>query len=103
VGADVLYAPGLKTRDDIARVVKAVAPTPVNVIMGLSGAQFSLDELGALGVKRVSVGSALSRAAYGAFLKAAREIREHGTFTFAEQAAQYADINAMFKRSDKGK
>jgi 2-methylisocitrate lyase-like PEP mutase family enzyme len=103
VGADVLYAPGLKTRDDIARVVKAVAPKPVNVIMGLSGAQFSLDELGALGVKRVSVGSALSRAAYGAFLKAAREIRDHGTFTFAEQAAQYADINAMFKRSDKGK
>ena len=75
-GADVLYAPGLKTSDDIARVVKAVAPKPVNVVMGLSGAHFSLAELDALGVKRVSVGSALARAAYGAFHSAAREIRE---------------------------
>jgi 2-methylisocitrate lyase-like PEP mutase family enzyme len=97
VGADVLYAPGLKTREDISSVVKAVSPKPVNVIMGLSGAAFSLDELGALGVKRVSVGSALARAAYGAFLQAAREMRDRGTFTFAEQAAPYADINAMFK------
>ena len=96
-GADVLYAPGLKTREEIAAVVKAVAPKPVNVVMGLSGARYSLAELGVLGVKRVSVGSALARAAYGSFLAAGREIREHGTFTFADQAVPYADLNAMFK------
>ena len=96
-GADVLYAPGLKTRGDIEAVVKAVAPKPVNIVMGLSGAQFSLDELAALGVKRVSLGSSLARAAYGAFLRAAREIRNDGTFGFCEQAVPYAEINAMFK------
>lgn len=96
-GADVLYAPGLKSRADIETVVKAVAPKPVNVVMGLSGAVFSLDELGALGVKRVSLGSSLARAAYGAFLGAAREIRASGTFTFAETAVPYAEINAMFR------
>jgi len=63
--------------------------------MGLQGVQLSLAELSAIGVKRVSVGSALSRAALGAFLRAAREMGEHGTFTFAEQAVGYRDINAM--------
>ena len=101
-GADVLYAPGLKTSDDIARVVKAVAPKPVNVVMGLSGAHFSLAELDALGVKRVSVGSALARAAYGAFHSAAREISEQGTFTFAADALPYAELNAMFRRGASG-
>lgn len=101
-GADVLYAPGLASRDDIAAVVRAVAPKPVNVVMGLSGVQFSLDELVELGVKRVSLGSSLARAAYGAFLKAAREVRETGTFTFAQQAAPYAALNDMFKRSRPG-
>ena len=96
-GADVLYAPGLKSRADIEAVVKAVAPKPVNVVMGLSGAAFSLDELGALGVKRVSLGSSLARAAYGAFVSAAREVRTRGTFTFAGTAIPYAEINAMFK------
>ncbi len=98
-GADVLYAPGLKNRDDIAAVVKAVAPKPVNVVMGLSGPRFSLDELASLGVKRVSLGSSLARAAYGAFLDAAREIRDTGTFDFAARAAPYAALNDMFKRS----
>jgi 2-methylisocitrate lyase-like PEP mutase family enzyme len=96
-GADVLYAPGLKSRAHIEAVVKAVAPKPVNVVMGLSGAAFSLDELGGLGVKRVSLGSSLARAAYGAFLSAAREIRAQRTFTFADTAIPYAEINAMFK------
>ncbi len=95
-GADVLYAPGLSSKADIAAVVGSV-DRPVNVVMGLAGVQLSLDELSALGVKRVSVGSALSRAALGAFLRAAREMREHGTFRFAEQAVSYRDINAMFK------
>lgn len=97
-GADVLYAPGLKTAEDIAAVVKAVAPKPVNVVMGLAGAAFSLAELDRLGVKRVSVGSAFARAAYGAFLRAAREIKEKGTFAFAGDAVPYAEINALFRR-----
>jgi 2-methylisocitrate lyase-like PEP mutase family enzyme len=96
-GADVLYAPGLKTREDIDAVVRAVAPKPVNVVMGLSGPAFSLDELASLGVKRVSLGSSLARAAYGAFLQAAREIKQKGTFDFAHDAIAYAEINAMFK------
>jgi 2-methylisocitrate lyase-like PEP mutase family enzyme len=96
-GADVLYAPGLKTPEEISAVVKAVAPKPVNVVMGLVGGKLSLDELASLGVKRVSVGSALARAAYGAFLRAAEEIRREGSFTFAEDAVPFAKINGMFK------
>jgi 2-methylisocitrate lyase-like PEP mutase family enzyme len=96
-GADVLYAPGLKTRDEIDAVVRAVAPKPVNVVMGLSGPSFSLDVLASLGVKRVSLGSSLARAAYGAFLQAAREVKQNGTFDFARTAIPYAEINAMFK------
>jgi 2-methylisocitrate lyase-like PEP mutase family enzyme len=95
-GADVLYAPGLTTKDDIAAVVRSV-DRPVNVVMGLQGTQLSLAELSALGVRRVSVGSALSRAALGAFLRAAQEMREHGTFAFAEEAVSYREISAMFK------
>jgi 2-methylisocitrate lyase-like PEP mutase family enzyme len=97
-GADVLYAPGLKTRDEIDAVVRAVAPKPVNVVMGLSGPSFSLELLASLGVKRVSLGSSLARAAYGAFLQAAREVRQNGTFDFARSAVPYAEINAMFRR-----
>src|SRR5262245_2901717 len=96
-GADVLYAPGLTTREQIAAVVQAVAPKPVNVVMGLAKADFSVADLGALGVRRISVGSALARAAYGAFLRAAREIAGAGTFTFAKDAVPFAAINAMFE------
>jgi 2-methylisocitrate lyase-like PEP mutase family enzyme len=64
--------------------------------MGLQGVQLNLAELSEIGVKRVSVGSALSRAALGAFLRGAREMQAHGTFTFAEDAMKYADLNAMF-------
>ena len=95
-GADVLYAPGLTSKDDIAGLVSAV-DRPVNVVMGLRGASLSLADLSAIGVRRVSIGSALSRAALGAFLRAAREMREHGTFGFADEAVSYRDINAMFK------
>jgi 2-methylisocitrate lyase-like PEP mutase family enzyme len=94
-GADVLYAPGLVSKEDIAEVVRSV-DRPVNVVMGLQGAQLSLAELSEIGVKRVSVGSALSRAALGAFLRAAREMRERGTFEFAEDAVAYREISAMF-------
>lgn len=94
-GADVLYAPGLATKEDIAAVVSSV-DRPVNVVMGLRGAQLSLAELSALGVKRISVGSALCRVALGAFLRAAKEMREHGTFDFAKDAANPREISAMF-------
>jgi 2-methylisocitrate lyase-like PEP mutase family enzyme len=95
-GADVLYAPGLTGMDEIAAVVRSV-DRPVNVVMGLRGAQRSLTALAAVGVKRVSVGSALCRAALGAFLRAAREMRESGTFTFANEAASPREISEIFK------
>jgi len=94
-GADVLYAPGLSTREDIAAVVSSVN-RPVNVVMGLQGVQLSLSELSAMGVKRVSVGSALCRTALAAFLRAAREMREHGTFSFATEAVNPREISAIF-------
>jgi len=91
-GADVLYAPGLRDLATIRTVCQAVRK-PVNVIMGLAGAPFSVDDLAAAGVRRISLGSALSRAALGAFLRAAREVRERGTFTFADSAAAFADLD----------
>jgi 2-methylisocitrate lyase-like PEP mutase family enzyme len=94
-GADVLFAPGLTSKQDIASVVSSV-DRPVSVIMGLQGVQLSLAELSAIGVKRISVGSALARAALGAFLRAGREMRERGTFTFANAAVSYKEISAMF-------
>ena len=94
-GADVLYAPGLSTREDIAAVVSSLN-RPVNVVMGLQGVQLSLSELSAMGVKRVSVGSALCRTALAAFLRAAREMREHGTFSFATEAVNPREISAIF-------
>lgn len=94
-GANVLYAPGLKSKEDIAAVVSSV-DRPVNVVMGLQGVQLSAAELSKLGVKRISVGSALTRAAFGAFLRAAQELKERGTFTFANDAVSYHDLSAMF-------
>ena len=95
-GANVLYAPGLRTKQDIAALVTSV-DRPVNVLMGLQGVHFSLAELSEIGVKRISVGSALSRAALGTFLRAAGEMKEHGTFTFADEAVSYADVSAMLR------
>jgi len=94
-GADVLYAPGLVDSNDIATVVRAV-DRPVNVVMGLGRSRLSRWSLAALGVKRVSVGSALFRAAFGAFIRAAREMREDGTFGFANEAIGYSEISMMF-------
>ncbi|MGH9755904.1 MAG: isocitrate lyase/PEP mutase family protein [Blastocatellia bacterium] len=93
-GADVLYAPALTTREEIGAVVKAVAPKPVNV---LAGEGLSIDELADLGVKRVSLGAALARAAYGALLRAAEEIRREGSFTFTKEAVPFVKINTLFK------
>ena len=97
-GADVLYAPGITSKEEIVAVVRSV-DRPVNVLAGLSGQQFDLAELSAIGVKRVSLGSTLSRAALGAFLRAAREMRECGTFTFANDAASSRELNEIFARS----
>ncbi len=94
-GADVLYAPGLATQDDIAAVVSSV-DRPVNVLVGLAGMPLTMTELSAIGVKRLSVGSALCRAALGAFLRAAREMRERGSFAFAAEAASSTEINTIF-------
>ena len=93
-GADVLYAPGLKTREDIAAVVSSV-DRPVNVVMGLQGVQLSRQELSVLGVKRISVGSSLYRTALGAFLRAAKEMVNEGTFTFAAEAASSKEVTAL--------
>ncbi len=94
-GADVLYAPGLKTREDIAALVSSV-DRPVNVVMGLQGAALGLEELSRIGVKRISVGSSLNRAALGAFVRAAHEMREQGTFTYASEAASPKEMTAIF-------
>lgn len=94
-GADVLYAPGLRTREEIAAVVSSV-DRPVNVLMGLAGVTLTVAEVSAMGAKRVSVGSLLSRVALSAFLRASKEIQAHGTFGFAEDAIRYGDFNAMF-------
>ncbi|MDR3704203.1 MAG: isocitrate lyase/phosphoenolpyruvate mutase family protein [Candidatus Sulfopaludibacter sp.] len=96
-GADVLYAPGLTSRDDIGAVVRSV-DRPVNVVVGLVGVPLSLEELSALGVKRVSVGGSLARAAFGTLLRAGREMREQGTFTFAGDAVSSREINGVFRR-----
>ena len=98
VGADVLYAPGLASSEAIGAVVRAVAPRPVNVVMGLAGAALSLDELARLGVRRVSLGSSLARAAIGELIRAASEVRERGTFAFAARAKPYGELNALFGR-----
>jgi len=94
VGAGALYAPGITKPEDI-RTVCASVTKPVNALVGLKGETFSVADLEALGVRRISVGSALSRAALGAFVRAAREIREHGTFAFANEAIPYAEANDL--------
>ena len=91
-GAHVLYAPGLATRAEISAVIRSV-DRPVNV---LAVPALSLADLSALGVRRVSVGSALSRAAFGGLLRAATEMLQQGTFTFAEQAVPFADLTKIF-------
>ena len=93
-GADVLFAPGLASADDIRTVCRSVR-APVNVIMGLKAVPFTVAELAALGVRRISLGSSLSRAALTGFVAAAREIKEHGTFTFTQSTLSYADANAL--------
>jgi 2-methylisocitrate lyase-like PEP mutase family enzyme len=90
-GAECVYAPGIRTRADIAAVVSAVAPTPVNVLVGSDFT--TVAELAAAGVRRISVGGALARAAWAGFLAAAREIAGQGTFTNLARAVPFAEVN----------
>ena len=97
-GADCLYAPGLRDRDQIDAVVRAVAPLPVNVLTpGLTVA-----ELSAIGVRRISVGGALARTAWGEFLRSAREIAAEGSFTAFGRGASFNELNAMFEQASPG-
>ena len=95
-GADCLYAPGIKTREEIRAVVSAVAPKPVNVLIGWDS-DLTVAELAGLGVRRISVGGALARTAWGGFLRAAQSLQEHGRFDgFANQPSG-AQINGLFR------
>ena len=95
-GADCLYAPGLRSLEDITTVVRAVAPKPVNVLVG---SEFTtVEELAARGVRRISVGGALARAAWTGFLQAATEIADHGTFRALARIVPFAELNGRFTR-----
>jgi len=100
VGADVLYAPGLPSLEAIREVCASVSK-PVNVVMGLKGTTFSVDQLAAVGVKRISVGGCFARAALGALVRAAREVKEKGTFTFAEEALPSAEAKAFMQKAPR--
>ncbi|HEX9501866.1 MAG TPA: isocitrate lyase/phosphoenolpyruvate mutase family protein [Thermoanaerobaculia bacterium] len=93
-GADCLYAPGIRNVTDIATLVKAVAPKPVNVLVGSDFA--TVPQLANAGVRRISVGGALARAAWTGFLNAAREIAEQGTFANLGRAVPFAEVNGFF-------
>lgn len=94
-GADCLYAPGLRTSDQIAQVVKAVAPTPLNVLWS-TASEFTVDELGALGVRRISLGGAMARVAWGAFARTARSIMEQGCLPGLAQAMPTLELDRLF-------
>jgi 2-methylisocitrate lyase-like PEP mutase family enzyme len=93
-GADCLYAPGIKSREQITAIVKAVHPKPVNLLIGASG--LSVSQAADLGVRRISVGGSLARAAWGGFMRAASEIAEQGTFTELSKGYAGGDLNKMF-------
>lgn len=94
-GADCLYAPGIKTRDQIETVVKAVAPTPVNLLMSFAGG-FTVDDIAAMGVRRISVGGTLARVAMHAFIKAATHIAKDGRFDSFAGVMPNAELNTFF-------
>jgi len=96
-GADCLYAPGIRSREQIAAVVAAVAPKPVNLLVG-SSSDLTMADIAALGVRRVSVGGALARAAWGGFMRAARLLAEQGRFDGFTDAASGAELNTLFRR-----
>jgi 2-methylisocitrate lyase-like PEP mutase family enzyme len=95
-GADCLYAPGVSKPNEIVEIVKAVTPKPVNVLVSGFNHQLSASELADLGVRRISVGSGLALAAWGAFLRAAKDIKENGSFELLAKNAASADLNELF-------
>jgi 2-methylisocitrate lyase-like PEP mutase family enzyme len=95
-GADCLYAPGITTREQMSQVIKAVAPKPVNILMG-APSELSVADVAALGARRISVGGALARAAWGGFIRAASQIAEIGQFSEFASAAPSADLNRLFQ------
>jgi 2-methylisocitrate lyase-like PEP mutase family enzyme len=98
-GADVLYAPALPSLEAIALVCASVSK-PVNVVMGLGVTWYSVDALAEAGVKRISLGAALSRAAFGGFMRAAREIKHHGTFRFLSDAVSFSNLSSFMRASE---
>jgi 2-methylisocitrate lyase-like PEP mutase family enzyme len=100
-GADCLYAPGLSGPHEIDQVVRELAPKPVNVLVAGFNSQLTVSLLADLGVRRISVGSALALAAWGAFLRSAREIKAKGSFQFLAEAARTAEINDLFSNRQK--
>lgn len=96
-GADCLYAPGVKDPDEIAAIVKAVAPQPINVLVSRPNPALSVSRLADLGVRRISVGSALALVAWEAFMRAARNIKETGSFAALAEAAPYSELDRMFR------
>lgn len=101
-GADCLYAPGTRDLETIAALVREV-DGPVNVVMGLAGATYSVDELANVGVKRISVGGALARAALGTIRDAAREMKDEGTFGFAKTAIPDDELDRFFASRRQGR
>lgn len=99
-GADCLYAPGVSEPDDIAAIVKAVAPKPVNVLVSGFNSQLSISQLGDLGVRPISVGSGLALAAWGAFVPAALVIAANGTFETLAGGTPFAELNQLFAQRD---
>jgi len=95
-GADCLYAPGVREPEEIAAIVKAVSPKPVNVLVSAPNSELSMARLTDLGVRRVSVGSALARVAWGAFIRAALTLAETGSFEEFAGAASFAELNDLF-------
>jgi len=100
-GADCLYAPGVRQPEEIAAIVKAVAPKPVNVLVSTGNRELTVSQLADLGVRRISVGSALANVAWGAFIRAAREIAETGKFEAFANAASFAELNKLFGERSK--
>jgi 2-methylisocitrate lyase-like PEP mutase family enzyme len=95
-GADCLYAPGVSKPDEIAQIVNTVTPKPVNILVSGFNHELSLSQLADLGVRRISVGSGLALAAWGAFLRAAQDIKTSGTFNLLANNAPFADLNELF-------
>jgi 2-methylisocitrate lyase-like PEP mutase family enzyme len=100
-GADCLYAPGVREPDEIAAIVKAVSPRPVNVLMHEPSKILSVSRLADLGVRRISIGSALARVAWGAFIRAAQSIAATGTFDAFSDAAPFAELNDIFSNGTR--